>query len=216
MRRAAVRLRPQMPPGTNEFQEMPRFFLLITFFLLTAFSVAVAQQTPGSTSKTSGADYCGGLEQETFFLVNQYRKTSNLPLLAWDGAIAQVARAHSKDMATGEVDFGHDGFGDRVSRLKTVMTGLQGAGENVLMTTDLDQVARNAVALWLRSPHHLKNIRGDYNYSGLGVWRDKDGAIYFTQIFVKTQPTEEAQSGLPSQIVTSFGILAAPETRTAR
>jgi uncharacterized protein YkwD len=205
-----------MPPGANEFQEMPRLFLLITFFLLIAFSVAVAQQAPGSTSRTSVADYCGGLEKETFFLVNQYRKTSRLPLLAWDGAIAKMARAHSKDMATGEVDFGHDGFRERVSRLKTVMSGLQGAGENVLMTTDLDQVARNAVALWLRSPHHLENIRGDYNYSGLGVWRDKEDAIYFTQIFVKIRPTDEAQSAPPSQIVTPFGILASPETGTAR
>ena len=91
-------------------------------------------------------------------------------------------------MATGEVDFGHEGFGERVSRLKTVMAGVRGAAENVFMTDNLDQVARSAVALWLLSPHHLKNIRGDYNYTGLGVWQDPGGAIYFTQIFVKIEP----------------------------
>jgi uncharacterized protein YkwD len=187
---------------------MPRLFLLITFFLSTAFSVAMAQQTPG-------ADYRSGVERETFFLVNHYRENNGLSPLAWDGEIARVARAHSKDMATGEVDFGHDGFRERVSRLKTVMTGLQGAGENIFMTSSLDQVARNALATWLRSPHHLQNIRGDYNYSGLGVWQDKEGAIYFTQIFVKIQPTEEAQAAPPS-VITPFGIVASPETRAAR
>jgi uncharacterized protein YkwD len=192
---------------------MPRHFLLITFLLLTAFPVAVAQQTSGVASRTSGADYCSGLERETFSLVNHYRENNGLPLLAWDGAIAQVARAHSKDMATGEVDFGHEGFRDRISYLKTVRAGLWGAGENVLMTTDLDQVARNVVALWLRSPHHLENIRGDYNYSGLGVWQNQEGATYFTQIFVKIRtPAEETETDPMPSVITPFGMLDTPNT----
>jgi uncharacterized protein YkwD len=191
-----------------------RFLTIVAFLALAAFSRVEAQQTPDSTSQTSGPDFRGEVEKETFFLVNQYRKNSELPLLVWDSEIAKVARAHSKDMATGEVDFGHEGFEDRVSRLKTVMNGFRGAGENVLMTSQLDQVAQRAVALWLRSPHHLKNIRGDFNYSGLGVWQDKDGTIYFTQIFMKFAPeTEETQAAPPSSIITPFGMLAAPNTR---
>jgi uncharacterized protein YkwD len=132
----------------------------------------------------------------------------------WDDAIAKVARAHSKDMASGAADFGHDGFRERVNHLRSVMGGFQGAGENVLMTTDLTEVPRNAVALWLRSPHHLANIRGDYNYSGLGVWQDKNGVIYFTQIFMKfTPPTEEAKTAPPPELVTPFGMLAPGNTR---
>jgi uncharacterized protein YkwD len=154
------------------------------------------------------------VEQETFFLVNHYRENNGLPPLAWDGAIAQEARAHSKDMATGEVDFGHDGFRERISRLKTVMTGLKGAGENVFMTGNLDQVAHNAVTVWLHSPHHLENIRGDYNYSGLGVWQDKEGTLYFTQIFVKIEPpAQQAQAAPPIAVITPFGMLTAPNTR---
>jgi uncharacterized protein YkwD len=198
-------------PGTKI---ATRFLTIVAFLALAAYSRAEAQQTPDSTSQTSGPDFRGEVEKETFFLVNQYRKNSELPLLVWDSEIAKVARAHSKDMATGEVDFGHDGFSDRVTRLKTVMSGFRGAGENVLMTSDLDQVAQRAVALWLRSPHHLENIRGDYNYSGLGVWQDKDGTIYFTQIFMKFAPeTEETQAAPPSSIITPFGMLAAPNTR---
>jgi uncharacterized protein YkwD len=195
-------------------QVVPRFLPIIVILVLAAFSRAEAQQTTDSQSRMSGADYRSGVEQETFSLVNQYRKTHELSLLAWDDSIAKVARAHSKDMATGEVDFGHEGFSDRVGYLKTVMTGLWGAGENVLMTSELDQVAQRAVALWLRSPHHLENIRGDYNYSGLGVWQDKNGAIYFTQIFVKIRtPAEETEIDPMPSVITPFGMLTTPNTR---
>jgi uncharacterized protein YkwD len=191
-------------------------FLVLAFLAFAAFSGLEAQQTHGSASSASGADYRNGVELETFSLINHYRETSKLPPLTWDGAIAKAARAHSKDMATGEVDFGHDGFGDRISRLRTVLIGLRGAGENVFMSDSLDQVARNAVTQWLRSPHHLANIRGDYNYSGLGIWQDKQGALYFTQIFVKIKPpVQETQTAPPPELVTPFGMLATPKTRTA-
>jgi uncharacterized protein YkwD len=200
----------------SETQTAPRFLPILAFLCLASFSGVEAQQTRGSASAAGGADYRSGVEQETFSLINRYRESCKLPPLAWDGAIAKAARAHSKDMATGDADFGHDGFGDRVSGLKIVMIGLRGASENVLMTDNLDQVARNAVALWLRSPHHLENIRGNYNYSGLGVWQDKNGAIYFTQIFVKIEPPrQQAQAEPPPSVITPFGMLASPNTRSS-
>ena len=194
----------------------PRLTLLIAFLVLAAGARVNAQPRPDASPVPGSADYFSGVEREAFSLVNQYRKSSGLPLLAWDDSIAKVARAHSKDMATGEVGFGHDGFSDRVSLLKSVMSGLRGAGENVFMSDGVDQVARLAVTQWLHSPHHLENIRGDYNYSGLGVWQKKDGTIYFTQIFVKIQPpVAEAQAAqaAPPVDISPFGMLAAPDTR---
>ena len=197
-------------------QVTTRFLLLTVFFAFNAFLGVEGQPTRDSVSETGSLDFRSGVEKETFILVNDYRKTSQLPLLAWDDQIAKAARAHSKDMATGEVDFGHEGFRERVSDLKNVMTGFRGAGENVLMTSDLTEVARNAVTLWLHSPHHLENIRGDFNYSGLGVWQDKDGTIYFTQIFLKFAPaTEEAQVAAPS-VIMPLGLLASPYTRSGQ
>ncbi len=85
------------------------------------------------------------------------------------------------------------------------------------MTSDLNQVAQSAVTHWLHSPRHLENIRGDYNYSGLGVSQGKDGTIYFTQIFVKVKPPTQAVDAEPTPaVVTPFGILASPETRSGR
>ena len=138
------------------------------------------------------------LERQTFSLVNRYRQENDLPALAWDSSIAAIARGHSRDMATGRVDFGHDGFNDRMNRLQKTFLGMQGGGENVLMTNNPNDLARTALTLWLRSPPHLHNIRGDYNYSGMGVWVSRDGVIYFTQIFVRLQPpAQETQAASP-------------------
>jgi uncharacterized protein YkwD len=193
---------------------MLRFLAFVVLGAIATFSGAEAQPTHGPTSQTSGPDYRAKIEKETFLLINQYRKSSDLPALAWNETIAKEARAHSKDMATGDVDFGHEGFGDRVSRLKSDLPGFWGAGENVFMSSELDDVAHLAVTRWLHSPHHLKNIRGEYTISGLGVWQDKDGVIYFTQIFVNIKPSvPQTQAEPVPGVNTPFGILAAPETR---
>ena len=153
---------------------------MMRLFLLGIF-LAVACIAP-----LHATDFQSDVEKQTFKLINAYRDRDGLPPLRWNDGIAAIARAHSRDMATGDVDFGHGGFDDRVDKLKSLIAGFEGAGENVLFTTELDEAAGRAVQMWLHSPHHLRNIRGDYNFSGIGVWRGKDGALYFTQLFLKT------------------------------
>lgn len=159
-----------------------RISLLLFAFALLGFSALRAQ----TFASVSAPDFQHDVEKQTFKLINHYRDQDGLPPLKWSDEIAGIARAHSRDMARGDVDFGHGGFDDRVDELKTLIAGFEGAGENVLYTTQLDEVAERAVEMWLHSPHHLKNIRGDYNFSGIGVWESKDGALYFTQLFLKT------------------------------
>ena len=194
------------------FQSVFRFLTALIVLSLVGLCGAVVQPVRGSTSDPSGPDFRSAVEKEAFSLVNEYRKSNLLPLLIWDDKIAKVARDHSKDMATGEADFGHEGFHERVSHLQSVMSGFRGAGENVYMSSDLNEVARNAVATWLHSPHHLENIRGDYNYSGMGVWLDKDGTIYFTQIFMKFEPPAAETQAAPPDVI-PLGLLASPYTR---
>jgi uncharacterized protein YkwD len=150
--------------------------------LVQAETFADAYSTPGSP--TRGEEQFA-LERQTFALINAYRHDHDLRELTWNPAIAETARVHSRDMAEGRCDFGHDGFGDRVVHLRTVLGRVHGAGENVLYTDDPREVARQAVEIWLHSPPHLHNIRGDFDCSGIGVWETTDGVIYFTQIFVK-------------------------------
>ena len=140
-----------------------RIFLVALVLGFCSLSRLPAQENPPAKADAGpGADYRKSVEQETFSLINQYREAHQLPLLKWSDDIAVVARGHSKDMATGDVDFGHDGFGKRVKTLQGEMVGLKGAGENVLKTDNPDQVAEAAVNIWLHSPHHLANIRGDF------------------------------------------------------
>jgi uncharacterized protein YkwD len=127
------------------------------------------------------------LEHQTFDLINQYRMDENLPPLVWNSAIADLARRHSRDMATGDIAFGHGGFRERMEALHGMFAGMTGGGENVFFTDDRPGVARLAVQSWLHSPPHLHNIRGDFRYSGLGLWRRADGAYFFTQIFVRAE-----------------------------
>jgi len=166
---------------------MPGFlrpFLLLALFLAAVCGVRVNAQM---FAELGGSDFQHDVEKQTFTLINQYRNQDGLTPLKWNDDIAKIARAHSRDMATGDADFGHDGFGDRVVQMKTLIAGFRGAGENVLFTSELDQVAQRAVQMWVHSSHHLKNIRGDYNLSGIGVWQAKDGALYFTQLFLKVE-----------------------------
>jgi uncharacterized protein YkwD len=149
--------------------------------LLLALFVAAACFAPLRAS-----DLQGDVEKQTFKLINAYRDRNGFPPLHWNDKIADIARAHSRDMATGDVDFGHGGFDDRVDKLKSLIAGFEGAGENVFYASNSDDIADRAVQGWLHSPHHLRNIRGDYNFSGIGVWRGKNGDIFFTQIFLKT------------------------------
>jgi uncharacterized protein YkwD len=160
----------------------------VVLLLLVAFAAAcltpARAQTPASLS---GSDFQRDVEKQTFKLINDYRDKEGFAPLKWSEGIAKIARAHSRDMAKGDVDFGHGGFDDRVDQMKALVAGFEGAGENVLYTTELDEVASRAVQMWLHSPHHLRNIRGDYNLSGIGVWQSSSGAIYFTQLFLKVQ-----------------------------
>ncbi len=66
---------------------------------------------PASVSKSPNA--YGALEQSAHEQVNQYRASLNLPPLKLDPRISEVAREHSKAMASDRATFSHDGFEQR-------------------------------------------------------------------------------------------------------
>ncbi len=175
---------------------MVRALLLLLLIQGAGFLLAARAETFADAYSVPGSPTKGeeqfALERQAFALINAYRHDHDLPGLTWNPAIAETARGHSRDMAEGRCDFGHDGFGDRVSHLRAVLGRVRGAGENVLYTDDPREVAHQAVEIWLHSPPHLHNIRGDFDSSGIGVWETNDGVIYFTQIFVKRKVDADA------------------------
>jgi uncharacterized protein YkwD len=85
-------------------------------------------------------------------------------------------------MLTGRSPFGHDGFHERIDRIKGKVGFVSLAGENVASGP---MSAREVVDGWLHSPGHRRNIEGDFRLTGIGVATAKNGMVYFTQIFIK-------------------------------
>jgi uncharacterized protein YkwD len=92
---------------------------------------------------------------------------------------SQLAEKHSRDMATGKVKFGHDGFNSRAKTIQKALGSIE-IGENVASGP---MTAREVVDGWLKSPGHKKNIEGNFTLTGIGYAHNKKGDIYFTQIF---------------------------------
>jgi len=165
-----------------------RFALRLLLPVTVAAVVLFNAPLPAAAQNGSEAtELPRSLEHETFDLINKYREREGFPKLTWDSGIANIARLHSRDMATGRVAFGHGGFNQRMSTLRGLFAGMHGGGENVFYTDARPGLAEAAVQAWLHSPPHLHNIRGDYTLSGLGLWKRSDGAYFFTQIFIKVE-----------------------------
>jgi uncharacterized protein YkwD len=134
---------------------------------------AAAQTAPVATAT---------LERDAFNRINVYRQAKGLPVLVWNEAIAAQARIHSQNMANGRVAFGHDGFAARIAATKITYGG---AAENVAYNQGYADPAKQAAEGWFKSPGHETNIRGNYSLSAVGVARNAQGKVYFTQLFIR-------------------------------
>lgn len=160
----------------------PRYlFRTLALAGLVALVMAGCEDTPADPD--AAAPY-GSVEQSAHTKVNQHRASIGLAPMTFDNTIAAEARAHSRNMASGSVPFSHNGFEDRVTRIRTKMT-VSSASENVGFNFGFDDPASRMVLDWLASPGHRTNIEGDYNLTGIGVDKNSKGEYYFTQIFVK-------------------------------
>ncbi|MCY7336127.1 MAG: CAP domain-containing protein [Chamaesiphon sp.] len=122
-------------------------------------------------------------ELTTYNLVNRYRQSRNLPPLVADPAISAQAKAHSEEMARSST-MSHDGFNQRADSVsKTIV--YRSAAENVAFNAGHGQPELVAVKGWIASPGHQRNMRGQYDLTGIGVAQNAKGEYYFTQIFIR-------------------------------
>jgi uncharacterized protein YkwD len=160
------------------------FVLVASAGILVLFSGAKASSRPnfltGLTLNYQVAQVdisTVALEASVFQKINRYRVSQNLPALTRNFAVDNQARIHSQNMASGKIAFGHDGFSGRVAA-----TGIAASGyaENVAFNQGHRDSATQSVQGWLKSSGHLVNIRGNYNLTGIGVFTNNKGKIYFT------------------------------------
>ncbi len=122
-------------------------------------------------------------QKKILFYVNEYRSKQHLPPLKMSYKISMEATKHSRDMSNKAIPFGHAGFSGRIKRLYHAYKNCQGGAENVAYYK-LD--AKKLVAAWIASPGHRRNIRGNYNLTGIGIARTKkNGWANYTQIFLR-------------------------------
>lgn len=135
------------------------------------------------TDVAKAASSDSAIENEILTHINAYRSHHGLSQLKMDNNMVQEAKRHSADMANHSQPFGHKYFLTRIERLHAKIKNSGAGAENVAYNyKDAEDVVKN----WLKSPGHKRNIDGNYNITGIGIARDKQGKIYFTQIFLRT------------------------------
>lgn len=162
----------------------PQASTTITPTLQADLASLLDAQQPVRIAQAAPAPTTAALEQAVLNKINAYRKSQGLAPLTLDSRITAQARLHSQDMANNRVPFGHQGFDQRLKVIGAAIPW-SGSAENVAWNQGAADPVDKAVQGWLNSPGHLRNIRGDFNLTGIGVVRNAQGRIYFTQIFIK-------------------------------
>ncbi len=109
------------------------------------------------------------LEQDMLALVNRERKQRGLTSLRWDGALAEVGRAHSRDMLARSY-FAHEDPEGRSAADRAARAGVSYLmlGENLAFAPNL-RVAHQGL---MKSPGHRENIlRPQFRRLGVGIVR---------------------------------------------
>ena len=146
------------------------------WFIFIFLIISVLSFTPEKPSSI-------GPVEDVLKYTNQFRKSKGLKTLEMRDDLNAIARKHSEDMASGRCAFGHDGYDLRVSKIKKTIKPCDGyVGENVAFGAGN---GKEAVEIWKNSSPHRKNMLGDYKYIGIGTSRNRQGVIYFTQLFVR-------------------------------
>jgi uncharacterized protein YkwD len=194
-------------------RDMGRFTGIYTIFICIFLTIVGCESTKSTSSTTSGrsgsskggstaktgtsnekkvvvtpstpvveANLAPGLEREILGLVNDYRKTKKLSPLQNNAAMEYQARRHSMDMGTHRIPFGHQGLSFRMKYIQEKVPGATIVGENVAYG---NLSARAVVSGWIKSTEHRKNMEGNFKFTGIGVTRNMQNQLYFTQIFAK-------------------------------
>lgn len=122
------------------------------------------------------------MTRDILYHVNEYRKKKGLGVLKIIAVADEQAVLHSKNMALKKTAFGHNGFEERIQLISKSTGNISAAAENVAYGK---LSAEEVVKGWINSPGHKKNIEGNFTLTGIGVYEDAKGVIFFTQLFMR-------------------------------
>ncbi len=147
--------------------------LLFTCLLTTWIAVRADDFTPTPT------------EAKIVELTNLERKKKELPPLLTNALLFKVAQAHSENMAKqGKMEHVLDGKkpGDR---MREAGYKFARAHENIAKG-DPQVPLEDLMKAWMESKGHRENILTEMcTEIGIGIAKDADGQVYYTQVFGK-------------------------------
>jgi uncharacterized protein YkwD len=124
-------------------------------------------------------------ELKVFELTNLERKKKDLPPLKINPALSKIARAHSENMARqGKMEHKLDNK-TPFDRMRAAGYKFAKGGENI---AEADEIATFPMVMkaWMESPGHRDNILlAEFTETGVGIARDKEGKLLFTQLFAR-------------------------------
>lgn len=131
--------------------------------------------------------YDKAVEDKVYSLIVNERVRNNLPLLAYDARLRDVARENSRTMATGPVSdagiwepmktSGITGF----TMIHTLVRKIEPFG-HADYAQDIVNESRYG---WINAPYRSKIFSTLVTHAGVGVYKDADGNRYVTLILMK-------------------------------
>jgi uncharacterized protein YkwD len=139
--------------------------------------------TPVSSGDTSLA---GSIHSQ----VNSHRGALGKPSVRRHPGLDRLARQHSEFMRLNRGKFqgktsnlSHYGFEERALAAQHHL-GMSAVAENIATCSGgFTSPASTLVEAWKKSSGHERNMRGQWDVTGIGVVVDSDGTVFATQIF---------------------------------
>jgi len=110
---------------------------------------------------------------------NNFRAKKGKKPLTWDRRLTNLSRGHSVNMGLNGVPFGHAGFDNRVRNFPSPALA---AAENIFMGSITGDIAKTIVDSWINSSEHRKNLLGNFNIAGVGLYKNSLGIWFVTQL----------------------------------
>lgn len=163
---------------------MKIFSILILSLLFFSFSCTEEENIDPIQTTEEESVSMDVVEMEVFKLINNHRITIGLEALSHNDLVYIQAKTHSESMASGETDFGHDGFSERVSLIREKLS-IGTVGENVAYNFS-NKPAEKVFDQWMDSEGHRKNIENPkFTHGGIAMKKSGNGAYYFTHLLIE-------------------------------
>lgn len=136
-------------------------------------------------STSTATNYLRLLETEVIRLVNVERSKAGRSALRENNEVSKVARIKSEDFVNHNY-FSHNSstYGTPFEMLRNFGITFTAAAENIASG---QKTAKEVINTWMNSSGHRANIlNSTYNQIGVGVAKDKNGNLYWTQMFIRS------------------------------